>query len=51
MVIVFSFCVQCTMILAVGSFDCRQYTTIVEAEVCAMYNLKMYNLLDDEAVL
>jgi len=32
--------VQCTLILAawwVGSFDCRQYTTVVETEVCAMY--------------
>jgi len=24
----------------VGSFDCKQYTTVVETEVCAKYNEK-----------
>jgi len=54
MVTVFSFCVQCAVIMAdwwVGSFDCRQYTIVMETEVCAMYRWKMYILLDDEAVL
>jgi len=40
MVTVFSFCVQCTVIMAdwgVGSFDSQQYTTVLETEVCAMY--------------
>jgi len=37
--LVFSFYVHWTLILAdrwVGSFDCRQYNTVVETEVCAM---------------
>jgi len=40
MVAVFSFCVQYTVLLVdwgVGRFDCRQYTALVETELCAMY--------------
>ena len=54
MVTVVSFCVQYTVTLAdwwVGSSACRQFTTVVENEVCAIYRWKMSILLDDEAVL
>ena len=37
---VFLFCVQCTVILAdwwVGSYDCRQYTTVCEVQMRNVY--------------
>jgi len=41
----FSFCVQWTVILAdwwMGSFDCRQYTTVVETAVCQVQMKNVY---------